>query len=125
MLAVSVLGTDNTEAKFGVVIRDNKLIYSKSLDILTYMETDGLSHRGGHVTMELTTGEILEIELEVLQKGVVSSMNGMSVCDTMCKMLYEDKVGMCDFEISNNATRGTFRPYVAQNAIIQNGMHIL
>ena len=126
VLAMSVIGSDNSEAAFGCVIRDNKLTYSFDVDILTYMEHDGLTHRGGHIRMKLTTGEVLEMDAEVLQKGVVSWIaNTVVTTDTMCKLTYGDRVGICDFEISNNATRGNHYPGLAINGVLEDRLHLM
>ena len=125
VLGLSVLGTDNSSADFGCVIRGNQLTYTRKIDILTYLEHDGLTHRGGHMHMELTTGEILDIELEVLQKGVVTWVaETVPTTDTMCKMIMGDRIGICDFEISNNATRGRHYPRFANNAFTEDGLHL-
>ena len=126
ILALSVLGTDDQIVSFGCVVRDNKLTYSYKVDIVTYMEHDSLTHRGGHLKMELTTGEVIDIDLVPLQKGVVSWMaDAMSTTDTMCKMIYGDRVGICDFEISTNPGRGGHRARVATNGFTEDGLHKL
>jgi hypothetical protein len=125
ILAVSILPTDDNLVSFGCVIRDNTLTYAK-VDIVTYMECDSLTHRGGHLRMELTTGEVMEIEAVPLQKGAVSWMaDTMSTTDTICKLIYGDRVGICDFEISTNPGRGSHRAMAAVNGITTDGLHIL
>ena len=123
ILALTFMGADNVVKELGCVIRDSKLIYAKHVDIVVYFESDGLTHRGGHLRMELTTGETMDIEMEMMQKGVVSFIHGYATVDTMCKMTYGDRIGFCDLEIANNAQRGHYRPYTAMNAIEKNGLH--
>jgi len=123
ILALSFMGADNVVNEFGCVIKDNKMIYAKDVDIVIYFESDGLTHRGAHMKMELTTGEIMDIECEMLQKGVVSFIHGYGTVDTMCKMTCGDRVGICDVEIANNTQRGHYRPYTALQAIEKNGLH--
>lgn len=126
ILANSTLLIGDVNYEFGCVMRDNKIIYTDKVDIVTYLEHDGLTHRGGHLHMELTTGEILDIELEVLQKGSVNwAADTMAITDTMCRMVYGDRIGICNFEISNNATRGRHRPTFALNGFTENGLHLL
>lgn len=109
----------------GCVIRDGKLTYAKDIQIITYLESDGLSHRGGHVEAVLTTGERLTFECEALHKGVASWIHGICVVDMMCRVTCGDLVGICDFEIVNNALRGTHQPRIAINAIVENGLHAM
>lgn len=123
LLGMSFMGADNEIKEFGCVIRDNQLIYAKDVDIVVYFESDGLTHRGGHLRMELTTGEVLDCEIEMMQKGVVSVIHDYATVDTMCKITCGDRVGICDFEIANNAQRGRYRPYTALQAIEKNGLH--
>jgi hypothetical protein len=123
VLGMTFMGTDNDVKAFGCVIRDNKLTYTSDVDIVVYFESDGLTHRGGHLTMKLTTGEVLDIELTMMQKGVVSFIHGYATVDTMCRMKWGERIGMCDFEIANNAQRGHYRPYTAMKAIEKNGLH--
>lgn len=123
VLGMSFMGSDNDVKEFGCVIRDNRLIYTKSVDIVVYFESDGLTHRGGHLRMELTTGEVMEIECTMMQKGSVSFIHDYCIVDTMCKMTWGDRIGICDFEIANNTQRGHYRPYTAMKAIEKNGLH--
>jgi hypothetical protein len=126
VLAINIHTTDDIMMAFGCVIRNNTLIYTSKVDILTYMEADGITHRGCHVRLELVTGEVMDFDVSPLQKGVVSWMaDQMSVTDTMCKITCGDRIGICDFEISTNPTRGTHRPNVAVNAFIDDGLHRL
>ena len=122
--AVSVLGADGTLSDFGCVIRGDELMYAKKVDIVTYMERDGLTHRGGHVRLELVDGEVVELRAEVLAKGAVSWMvQTTNVNDTLCKATWAERVGICDFEISNNASAGKGRPVMALNGVIHDGLH--
>ena len=126
ILAVSVLGTDDTIAEFGCVIRGDELTYATAIEVVTFLESDGLTHQGGRLRLQLPDEEAMEITIEPLQKGVVSWMaDTMAVTDTMCRMRCKDRVGICDFEISNNATRGRFRPHVGINAFTEDGLHSL
>jgi hypothetical protein len=135
VLAVSVLGTDDNIAEFGCVIRDDEITYADTVDIITNLETDGLTHRGGRVRMQLPARdsdgtETLEIAIDPLQKGAVSWMvDLMAVTDTMCTLTIDGgpedgRVGICNFEVSNNAARGRFRPRFAVNGLTEDGLHL-
>lgn len=125
VLVMTFHSPSNQLAKMGCVIRDNTLLYTRDIDILTYLEPDGLTHRGGHIELILISGEKMSFECEPLQKGVVSWIHGIAVVDTICKVTCGDLVGICDFEITNNALRGSYRPYLAINAIERNGLHAM
>lgn len=122
--AVSLLGTSGQMADFGCVIRGDTLTYATDVDIITYLERDGVTHRGGHVRMELADGEIVALEAEPLQQGAVSWMAGKAaINDTVCRITWGERVGICDFEISNNASAGGTEPVCAINGFLRDGLH--
>jgi hypothetical protein len=120
-LAQTFHSSDDVIVRFGCIIRDNQLTYASEVDIIMYLEPDGVSHRGGFVEMTLTTGEKLRLDCAPLQKGVVSWIHGIACVDTMCEVTLGDERGICDFETTNNALRGSYRPRIAVNAVIDNG----
>jgi hypothetical protein len=123
LLAMTLIGVDDKLINMGCVFRDNQLIYTDEVEIVTYLESDGLSHRGGQVTMKLSTGEVFEIECTPIQKGAVSMVHCVPVVDTLCEMRMDDKIGFCDFETANNTLQGKRKPVVGMNAFVENGMH--
>jgi hypothetical protein len=126
VLAVSVLGTDNELAEFDCIIRDDVLTYADEVEIVPYLEPDALTDNGGRARLEMPDGEITAIDIETLQKGAVSWMPGeMSVTDTMSRMTYGDRVGICNFEISNNASSGRARARFATMGFTEDGLHLL
>lgn len=122
VFAMNFLSPDGTLSKFGVVYRDGQFICCSDVDIATYIEADGFTHRGGRVTLTLATDEIMEIECAAMQKGTVNSHHGSVWLDTFCKMTYGDKVGFCDFEIANRPFQGTAPPVLLMKAIAENGL---
>lgn len=122
IFAMTFLSPDGTMSSFGLVNKDNQLIRADKVDIVTYIEPDGFTHRGGHVKLTLATGEVMDLECEILQKGTVNSHHGNTWLDTFCKMTWRDKVGVCDFEIANRAFQGTHKPVCLQKAIMENGL---
>lgn len=124
-LAQTFHSSDDALVRFGCIIREHKLTYAKDVDIIMYLEPDGVTHRGGFVDMTLTTGEHLHIECRPLQKGIVSWIHGIACVDTICQIELDGVVGICDFETTNNALRGTHQPKMAVNGIVENGLHPL
>lgn len=122
-LALTFHSSDDVLARFGCLIRDHKLTYASEVDVVAYLEPDGLTHRGGYLDMTLTTGEQLHIECTPLQKGLVSWIHGIACVDTLCKVKMGDLEGICDFEMTNNAQRGSHRPAMAINGVVDNGMN--
>ena len=122
VFAMTFLSPDGTLSKFGLVLRDGKLYGAKDVDIVTYIEPDGFTHRGGRVRVTLASGEVMDMECAILQKGTVNSHHGNTWLDTFCRMTWGDKVGVCDFEIANRPFQGTTLPVRLDKAIMENGL---
>jgi len=122
-LAQTFHSSDEALVRFGCIIRDRKLTYARRVDVLVHLEPDGLTHRGGVVEMELTTGECIRFDAQPLQKGVVSWIHGIACVDTLCRIEIGGVPGICDFEVTNNALRGSHQPKLAINGIAENGLH--
>jgi hypothetical protein len=105
-------------AKFGWVVRGDKVIYADKVEVVTYTECDGLSNRGGFTRMTLTTGEIFEAQFEAVTPCVNSWIHGTACIDNWCKVTWGDKIGVGDFESTANIMRGTHRPRVFDGATI-------
>ncbi|HKT71690.1 MAG TPA: hypothetical protein VJQ47_02270 [Steroidobacteraceae bacterium] len=121
-IALSWYAPDEAMASFGWVVRNGEITYAEKLDILTYVEVDGASNRGGQVRFELTTGEILEIECTPLTKPVASVHQVMCCIDVLCRFTCNDSiVGICDFESSSNPQQGSRRPRRLGGTIVGNG----
>ena len=122
VFAMTFLAPDGTLSKFGLVNRDNQLIRATDVDIVTHIEADGFTHRGGRVRLALATGDVMTLECEALQKGTVNSHHGNVWLDTFCTMTWGDRVGVCDFEIANRPFQGVKPPVLLENAIAENGL---
>lgn len=83
---------------FGWVVRDNVVTFAKALDVVSYIEIDGATNRGGHLSWTLTWGETLEIECKALPvPGVVSYHNDNCVVERLCTWTCGELKGFCDF----------------------------
>jgi hypothetical protein len=123
---VSLLGSHGRIVDFGALVRGEELIPATDVDVVTFLERDGVSHRGGTARLVLATGEVVDIRAEVLQRGVISFMAGkVAVNDTMCRFHWGERVGIGNFEISNNPAAGPNPPLVAVNAVLDDGLHLL
>ena len=122
VFAMTFLSPDGTLSKFGLVLRNGKLYRAADVDIVTYIEPDGFTHRGGRVRVTLPGGEVMDMACEILQKGTVNSHHGNTWLDTFCKMTCGDKVGVCDFEIANRPFQGTTMPVRLEKAVMDNGL---
>ena len=124
--AVSILGSHGQVHDFGALVRGTEMVPATEIDVVTFMERDGVSHRGGTARIVLATGEVVELAAEPLQKGILSFMAGKSaINDTICRFTWGDRVGVGDFEISTNPAAGSSEPVLALNAILADGLHLL
>lgn len=109
--------------RLGYVVRDGVVHYSEDVDIVVYMEPDGATHRGGVGRIKLETGEMLEFIAEPITKGFYMSRHGRYLCQTMCRVSYNGRLGVGDFEITENAHAGSQAPAVLVNGLIENSVY--
>jgi hypothetical protein len=121
--ALSWLGEDGTLRKFGFLIRGEKVIYANDVDIVTAIEVDGVTHRGGKVRMALANGELAEVTVEPLAKGILSFHHNVAMFDMLCRATMGEHVGICDFETTNNSQQGAKRPTNLIRGVIDNGFY--
>lgn len=100
--AVVVQGPRHRYIREGAVVRDGVITPATSVDIVTWIEPDGISHRGGEVVWTLETGEELKMRC-VAMDGMVFDQREFLVAETLCTVTIEGtgQTGVCDFEISN------------------------
>lgn len=108
--AVTMHVSNDAMVKFGWVVRGDKVLFAKQVEVVTYTECDALSNRGGFTRMTLGTGEIFEAHFEAVTPCVNSWIHGTACIDNWCRVTWGDKVGVGDFESTANIMRGTHRP---------------
>jgi hypothetical protein len=115
---------DDDLVSFGWVIRGDEITFARKIDLVTYMEIDAATNRGGHMKLTLSTDEVLEIECTPCEsKAAVSFHHGVCCVDRMCKFTCGDLKGICDFETTSNIQRGNRTPKNFTAGIIENGFH--
>ncbi|KAH6972291.1 hypothetical protein BKA56DRAFT_677247 [Ilyonectria sp. MPI-CAGE-AT-0026] len=117
---------DDRYAKFGWVVRDNIITAAKSIDVVTYVEDDSLTNRGGKTELELVSGEKFIVEWTPVAKGFVSWYRGIACVDRLCsfKATGEGKVfnGFGDYESTSNIHAGDRKPSLLVNGVIDDGL---
>ncbi|TPX13665.1 uncharacterized protein E0L32_005868 [Thyridium curvatum] len=109
---------------FGWVVRDGEITLAKIVDIIIFMEVDSCTNRGGRVRMELTTGEVLDIECEATApKASVCWHLGMACVDRICsfKCKQNGVSGFANVESTSNIQMGDRKPGTLVAGIIENG----
>jgi hypothetical protein len=112
---------DGSFVKVGYVVRDGEITFAEDVDIVTWLEADGFTHRGGVVTWYLPNGEELRLECHLLD-AVVAELHSAKYIDALCRVEYQGRIGVCDFEISNNARNGSATPSLALAANSVDGL---
>jgi len=98
-------GTDGTLRKFGIVVRDGVVAYATDIDIVVFQECDGMTHRGGRMTLTLADGEQITVEPKFID-GSMTVHNNVACVDELCTFEYQGARGFCDFEVSTNPRAG-------------------
>ena len=118
--ATVMQGTDHRFLATGVVIRDGRLLRARDIDIVVHLESDGLSHRGGSLAMQLEDGTELAMDIETYDGWVFNAHEHVEV-DTVCWATTKDgRRGICDLEVSNG--RRTAEMDIAMRAAAADGL---
>ncbi|BBY65807.1 DUF7065 domain-containing protein [Mycolicibacterium helvum] len=115
---------DDSLVKVGYLVRDGEIMYAQDVDAITYLEPDGLTHRGGEVTWSMPDGSVIALRADVMD-AVVAHLHNVYYVDSICDVRHPSDAqrwGICDFEISNNARLGTAPIARAINAALDEGI---
>lgn len=121
--ALSWHAVDESLVKFGWIVRHDEVIFAKDVDIVSYVECDAASVRGGHLHMTLTTGETFDVEFEAIAPSIMLDLHGMACLETMCRIRSGDKLGFGNFETTHNIHQGSRRPKKLSRGYAENGWH--
>lgn len=116
--------SDESLLRVGYVVRDGQIQYATEVDAVTYLEPDGLTHRGGEGTWRMPGGGVLTLRADVMD-AVVANLHDIYYVDAICDVRHPvapGRWGMCDFEVSNNARLGHAPIGTAINAALANGI---
>jgi hypothetical protein len=106
----------------GYVRRGTVVHYTREVDILPLMETDGATHRGGFVRARLDDGERFEFTLEPFGRGNMAVKRDNYCYDSPCSVRYGDRTGVGMLEVSENPRSGTRKFDTLVNAYLGNGI---
>jgi hypothetical protein len=118
--------SDDALVSFGWVIRGDEITFAKKIDLVTYVEIDAATNRGGRMslTLEGEEEEVLEIECTPVHKAAVSYHHGVCCIDRMCTFVCGELKGVADFEATANLQRGGRTPRNFKDAVRENGFHV-
>jgi hypothetical protein len=104
----------------GYVNRNGKTTIARAIDVVAYMEPDGLTHRGGEVRLTLPDDEVIHLRLTA-RAGVLFQRGTVVMVEMLCEVEGHGLSGYCDAEISSNARNGTGPVMLALNATTADG----
>jgi hypothetical protein len=112
-LSCNVLALYSHEAiasTWGYVRQGDTISTSSDVDVVTFVEPDGISHRGGRVRYRLPNGQDFEVLYERINVGMLSRQHEVIINDTACIARHDAQVGGACFETTNNILAGTSIP---------------
>ncbi len=121
--AVTMLLSSEKIARFGWVVRGDKVIYADKIDTVAYMANDCVSNVGGKTLMTLTTGEKFEVSFDPVAPAGCYYHHAVTCVDTLCRMTWGDKVGYGVYETSTNPQVGQHRPMTFEDGLGHDGWH--
>jgi hypothetical protein len=116
--------SDESLVKVGYLVRDGQIDYAVDVDAVTYLEPDGLTHRGGQVRWSMPNDEVFTLQADPMD-AVVAHLHNVYYVDSICDVSLpgdNNRWGICDFEVSNNARLGTAPVGTAINAALDDGL---
>jgi hypothetical protein len=118
--AITAQSREGTLTRVGFVARDGRIRRTRDVDVIAYMEPDGLTHRGGELRLTLEDGETIHIRFRPFA-GVLFTRGTVAMVEMMCEAEGHGLKGYCDAEISSNPRGGTGPIHVSLNATMSDG----
>jgi len=119
--AITAQSATGRLVRTGYLWRDGKLTYATGIDVIAYLEPDGLTHRGGRIRLTLPRDEIVEIECTA-RAGVLFQRGTVVMVEMLCEVEGLGRKGYCDAEISSNPRNGKAPVQLALNAATSDGI---
>ncbi|HKQ83395.1 MAG TPA: hypothetical protein VJS42_14480 [Steroidobacteraceae bacterium] len=119
--AITAQANTGRLVRTGYIRRNGETIFAQEVDVIAYMEPDGLTHRGGEIRMTLPGGERIEIHCTA-RAGVAFQRGTVVMVEIMCAAEGHGLQGYCDAEISTNPRNGTGPVLLTLNANFTDGV---
>jgi hypothetical protein len=121
-MGLSWLANDGTLVTEGYVNRHGKTTTARAVDVVAYVEVDGLSCRGGRVRMDLTDGTEVAFEADRID-GFLTLHRNVACVDSISRVRLADaRSGFCDFETTHNSRGGEEPVTVMVGAAMDDGL---
>ncbi len=100
---IAIMAGNDGDALYAAYVNENgRVRKTTDFDIVTYMEWDAVSNRGGQVELRFEDGSKLNLDCEPVGPGFVFTKDEYIAHDCLCRVTTADgRIGFCDFEVSN------------------------
>lgn len=119
--ALSWHAVDDSIATFGFVVRDGVVTYASSADLIASFDMDGISVRGGEVTLHLPDEPDLTFRPKLID-GAVHEFRSFAWVDALCEIAWDGKIGYCDYQVIANPRDGRRPVGRALSATLADGL---
>ncbi len=106
--------------RVGYIHRDGKTTLAKTVDVVAHIEPDGLTHRGGELTIVLPDDEKVQVRFKA-RAGVLFQRGSVVMAEIICDAQGHGLHGYCDAEMSSNPRLGKGEVLLALNATTHDG----
>jgi hypothetical protein len=118
--AITAQAPSGKLTRVGYVHRNGQVIHATAVDVIAHMEPDGLTHRGGELTLTLPGDERVHVQFKA-RAGVVFQRGTVVMVEMLCDAEGHGMQGYCDAEISSNPRAGSGPVLLALNACTSDG----
>jgi len=107
---IGMIGPDRTLRQIGYIYRDGEILIPTDISIVTFMEADGMSSRGGLANFTLESGEQLEVRYHNIVPGAMNRHRHLPCSETMATVTCGNRSGVGAYTIAENTMSGTELP---------------
>lgn len=118
--AITAQAPSGKLTRVGYVRRKGETVHATAVDVVAHMEPDGLTHRGGELSLTLPGNEVIHIRFNA-RAGVVFQRGSVVMVEMICDAAGHGLEGYCDAEISTNPRAGIGPVLLALNATTHDG----
>jgi hypothetical protein len=118
--AITAQAASGRLVRTGYLWRGGAVTHATAVDVIAYLEPDGLTHRGGRIRLTLPDEQVVEI-LCTARAGVAFQRGTVVMVEMMCEAEGLGLKGYCDAEISTNPRNGKGPIQLTLNATTVDG----
>jgi hypothetical protein len=119
--AITAQAPSGNITRVGYVHRDGRVIHATAVDVVAHIEPDGLTHRGGELTLTLPGDEKFHVDFRA-RAGVLFQRGNVVMAEILCEARGHGLSGYLDAEMSSNPRQGSGPVLAAINATTADGI---